>query len=542
MTEPVQEERQRIMVPEKTAVSLLKMAFPDVYVGMGLFMVSLTMGLLHGWLFFFVFISLSFVLVWRLEYGRMYYVFGETLFDWNIGRRGGYLWRSKSMTPAKKHKKSSKARAKSRRPLLSPNRTIPVGVLSLGEIGLLHQYESGSDSIAVEVEGGEVASGDFDEQHNFVTGLAEAVKRLVGEQDGYSVGASYLFRRRPVNVPEVMQMIGENFHPDIVLPRVMAEGIPETEWTDEDRDEMSAHTILHESFEATFMASGKVSMAFVITIRRNGDLANAISGRSMASSEVNQLPVSRIADAMIRELGRLNVSGARVLDAEELQAFLNRSWNVTDVNIYDTELEQATREYLKRVESGEQNVRRKMPRFWPRFRIYQPKGFRYRRYLITDNTVHAAYKITRCPPPSGSPNFFGRLHSIAVPWLSVVFASDVVTSSLEYTLLNKWIPIHKAARDTMGVDFESPKARKRKKDLDDRHEQVFQSLFNQDGIPVVVVSAPLGEGKNPFAELDGYLNIARSVMEPSGMKPKPIRGRRRLLGAVMTGTTGVPMM
>lgn len=521
----VDDSTMRTVVPPKTTVNFLGLTFPDGHFILVLVMLSFMVGVVYGWLFLLLSVALGVILMWRLDYGRVYYVFGQWLRSlWIRYRRRGVIWQASSSRP------SVQTRGQARRPvrrkrLMAPSRVIPLQVVNLGDqIGVIYNYYTNSDAIVVTGDGAPVSSGDFAAQQAFVRQLAEAIKRIAAQQ-GYSVGVSYVFRRRPANTASALRMLSANIHPDVALPEAVAMGTPKDQWSDDDYRSLAQQYLIQEAFDEAFKAGGDVVMALTISIKREGDVVGAVKGRSITVSDVNRLAVKRIADSAIIELNRCGVKGAAVLDRDGVLAFLRGSWDVSKVaEFYD---------YMERRKAG---FDESPPSHWPRSRIGA-----LGEYLVTDDTIHATFMTRACPPQSSAPNWFGQLHVIDAPFLSIAFDGEAVTSTAEQFVLNKVIPNYQAAKQVAGVQYQSTKSRKREESLTAREQTITESAYKQDGVILVVISAPFG-GEGDMERFEQYVGNAKAVLKPLALSPVLIDGEVRLLQAALTGTTGLIML
>ena len=264
--------------------------------------------------------------------------------------------------------------------------------------------------------------------------------------------------------------------------------------------------------------SGEVRMAAVLTIRREGLLAGLKKGGSLATDEINRLPIAKVARTAIDGFSANGVAEVRALDFAGVHAYIHGALDVANAGSYYSRQDDPTDNVY---DSG--------------FPGPEHEILAFKDHCITDDTWHSVIKLTRCPAAS-LPNYFHQLHATNVRWPAVTLVGDAVGSGFEYTLLDRIIPLKESLDESLGVVHKGPRGRERDEGLVTRQDEIYRSRIKMTySILVGISQTSLRSLEDDVSEA---INLARSL----GLGPRRIKGPSKQVSAILTASTGVNLM
>jgi len=416
-------------MPEKTSMNPLSFDRPDAKftILMAGFM-SLGQSY-YGKLAAMLVIAVWVGFMWRREDGRNYRLLGDWWMSLWIARvEKNLIW------TAKKKRWSDVFRR-------SPPINIKLG--ELGDLGLIHVVSRKTDSIVITGDGSDSSSQNLVAQHSYNLNNSDTIKR-VAAVPGYSVGTSFVFRRRLSNISKVDSYFGDNLDHEVAIPRALT--VEPEQYTDYDHRKMGIRLITEELRDMVQAYSGEVDMAAVLTIRREGILAALKKGGSLAADDIHRLPIAKVARAATDGFVTNGVSNVSTLDFPGAHAFVQGAWNIAHADEYYRRLEDPANYDFSDFPGPEHEI------------------LAFSDHCITDDTLHSVIKLTQCPA-FALPNFFRQLHATNVRWPAVTLVGDAVGSGMEYTLLDRHHPAQGRARRISGNHPQGPQGtRSRRRD------------------------------------------------------------------------------
>jgi len=488
-------------MPEKTSMNFLSFDRSDGKLAVVMATLMITAEPYYGKLATLVVVGLWLGLMWRREDGRNYWLFAGWCANlWITRVEKNVIW------TAKKKRWSDIFRR-------SPPINLKLG--ELGDLGLVHVVSRKTDSIIILGEGSDSSAQSLEALHAYNLANADTIKR-VAAVPGYGVGTSFVFRRRLANLSRVATGYSENLDPEVAIPRALT--IPADQHTAYDRRKMGLRLITQELTDMVETYSGEVRMAAVLTIRREGLLAGLKKGGSLATDEINRLPIAKVARTAIDGFSANGVAEVRALDFAGVHAYIHGALDVANAGSYYSRQDDPTDNVY---DSG--------------FPGPEHEILAFKDHCITDDTWHSVIKLTRCPAAS-LPNYFHQLHATNVRWPAVTLVGDAVGSGFEYTLLDRIIPLKESLDESLGVVHKGPRGRERDEGLVTRQDEIYRSRIKMTySILVGISQTSLRSLEDDVSEA---INLARSL----GLGPRRIKGPSKQVSAILTASTGVNLM
>jgi hypothetical protein len=150
---------------------------------------------------------------------------------------------------------------------------IDLAVEGLDELGWLHGR--GKDTVVIEAEGSDIASLELEGQFDSHLALGEVIRKVaaLAERHGHDAGWGWLYRTRPLNLPNLANTIGPYLHPEVwepsVLPQVLTAG--ENGLSKQDKRNLAYGENIQQLLEVSGKYSREVTMAAVCTVKRTTD-------------------------------------------------------------------------------------------------------------------------------------------------------------------------------------------------------------------------------------------------------------------------------
>jgi hypothetical protein len=520
------EDRQRlsIEVPERLGMNYLSMSGADSTLIVVMQMLGITFGIATGKaLVWFASLVITGLLLCRADNGRIYYIFGQ----WWVSR-----WMKR---PRRKVPRGTVWQAEGKSSWVSQRRPppMPFNTGTIGEHFGFMDFDS-ADVIVIEGTGASFISLDPETQYRENLRLAELKKRISAAATGYSIGISYVFRRRPADVHEFAAKLDRVVHPDVAVPEAFL--FPEDQrlnghnvLSTEQRRMLALHSIMGEELEVAETYTGQTTMAMVVTVQRDSKAIRAFKGKSSLSEEdVKRLTMHKVKELAVDGLRRIGVSNPRALGLEDINLFVRRAHDVANISKYYDLLQKGLVDPY-----GTQH--------WPQERMVV-----FDDHCIVDDTYHAVLRIRR-GPPKVMVDYFRQLHAIDVPWLTVGLISETVSSTREYRILNRGIALKESFDEARGVIRQAPHVRARDQGREKREMELFQSRFGQAYVPLIGVSAPCwrmvdGVRVSNFPEFDDHVNDVIKAGHGLGLNIMRVNGAVRQLPALWSVSTGLPML
>jgi len=355
-------------------------------------------------------------------------------------------------------------------------------------------------------------------QFQIMERFADGIRKLSSLQRG-SVGVSFVFRRRPADTVKLENIYRGILHPEVRELRGRD--------TAEDIRNLRLSTIANETVAKARQVAGEVTMAVVVTVPQQELLRKVRSKRRKGKLEMlppaalRRLGINRLAQVTVEVLDNCGINDPRVLGVREVHQYLHDAWeaDIDHCNEYRRWLADAPTD-----EVGES------------FR-HSPGDITVGKdHCVTDGTYHSVIRITGGPHRE-SDNFFSQLHAANVPWLTVTLLGKVTRSNLEYSWLDRLIPMRDAfRREALGIVYEGPKARKKAEDIVRRQEIIFERRVSERFNILLVVTHT-----DPEELADGVEEVLRTA-RAMGLDAEQVFGECRQVPVHWSATTGVDML
>lgn len=452
----------------------------------------------------------------RLTNGRLYSLTWHVVRSvWLTRVKKGMVWQSAPLHAG------SRRRRWDGNGLIERPRPIPLEVNTIGldgEIGILHHPETGTDSLVITGEGSNISSLSQRAQYDVAQRLAEAIKK-VASLKGWKVGWSFVFRRCPPNLEELGNFARANLHPEAALP----EGLitPWDELTTEQKRWMRLNQNWNEVVELVKFLGTDAVMAAVATVRRQGKLSEAASGKALDPDVINRLPISKVATTAENELAACGVVNPTTLGLRGLQGYLRRLWDVVTLPAYHR--------WEASTPSVEELLDPSNDRMWPQHEIVA-----HHDHLVMDGTYHSFIRITKRPPDS-LPSFFSQIFAIQVQYLTVTLVGEVARSNREVHLRDWGSAAMEEVENWRGHGYKRKPVEARERARKERHERIFVSRFGQRFIVLIAVSSSTRD------QLEEDIDAVQTKLNLMGVDGKRVTLASQQLPALLT-TTGLNML
>jgi hypothetical protein len=528
---PEHEGQLAFEIPQRLKMNFWSFTTADKYFTFVQAIIVVTVGFKYGRL-----AALLWILVWvgfmcRPENGRIYDLFSQACRTLRIRKRHGLIW-----TAVQNSHRSKKRRRRTKRQKenVMPFRTGDIA----GGVGFIAYKRS--DVIVIEGSGSKIIAQNPHDQFRTSLREADVIKRVASSVPGRKIAVSLMFRRRPANVRDIANTMGESLHPDVAVPEALL--IPEEKWTVKQRADYNAFTMWMDSQNLMDEIAGEVTMAMVITIQRESKLARAMKGKSsLPDREVKRLTISRVKETAVEGLKACGVSDVHALDLEAINLYVRRSWDVDTID-----------EYYERMQKqwGGTEGLAKSKFHWPQERILA-----FSDHSVMDSTRHAVLRV-RENPSRVLADYYRQLYAIDVPWLTVTLVSETVSSNAEYRMLNKLIPIRNTFDQVRGIVRKAPHQQKKEEEREKRERDLYNSRFGQAYVLLISVARPFladaGDGideddiekreEESIANLEDDVMAVRQKTYGLGMDATHILTESRQLPALWSAVTGIPML
>ncbi|HVS58591.1 MAG TPA: hypothetical protein VHD60_02505 [Candidatus Saccharimonadales bacterium] len=494
--------------PKNLQRNFLGFTTTDIPVGIVLAVLVVFIAGLYGRMAGLVALIAAWACMYRFsDNGRLYYVVAQRVHDlWISNVRTHLLWEAPTGAPGR--------RTLRLRSYLIPLRLSTVEGL---DVAAIHHVGQHTDAVVVAGEGSSVASDALWAQFETHENLAHVIKRVVGIglESSYSVGVSFVWRRRPHDLAGMGKMFLENLHPAVV-------GAPQnqvlaTEHGPEELRITNLSRVADELFDITAQHGGDVTMASVWTIKRDTHLTAAAKRGSLPKSQLHRLLVAKVAQTAVDGLASCGIVDPYAMDLEDLQHFMRSAWD--GKNLVD---------YHLQTQEGEITTANEAQ--WPTERIEA-----FRDHCLIDGTYHTVLRISNCPSEQ-LPHFFRELFAINAKWLTVTLVGETVSSRNEEVLLNRIIPIKEAFDEQRGIVHKSSRVLAREEARLERERRLFESRFGQAYNLLIAVS------NTDLQTLEDDADEARRKCLTMGLSAKRITGENRQLPALWSATTGINML
>ena len=211
------------------------------------------------------------------------------------------------------------------------------------------------------------------------------------------------------------------------------------------------------------------------------------------------------------------VSNVSTLDFPGAHAFVQGAWNIAHADEYYRRLEDPANYDFSDFPGPEHEI------------------LAFSDHCITDDTLHSVIKLTQCPA-FALPNFFRQLHATNVRWPAVTLVGDAVGSGMEYTLLDRLIPLKAGLDESLGIIHKGPRGRDRDEGMVSRQEEIYRSRIKMTYTVLIGISQV---NRRDFEDdVSEATNLARSL----GLGPRRIKGASRQVNAMISATTGINLI
>ena len=395
---------------------------------------------------------------------------------------------------------------------------VPLGIQGIGEIGVLHDSKAGTDSIVVVGTGSALSSLPMAVQHQIMERFADGIRKLTSLQRG-SVGVSFVFRRRPADTVRL-----ENIYQGILHPEVRE---LQGRNTAEDIRNQRLNAIAFETVAKARQVAGEVTMAVVVTVPQQELLRKVRNKRRKGKLEMvppaalRRLGINRLAQVAVEVLASCDINDPRVLGVREVHKYLHDAWEA------DSERCNEYRRWLADAPADEVGES---------FRHSPGDIIVGKDHCVTDGSYHSVIRVTGGPGRE-TDDFFSQLHAANVPWLTVTLLGKVTRSNMEYSWLDRLIPMRDSfRREALGIVYEGPKARKKAEDIVRRQEVIFERRVSERFNILLVVTHT-----DPEELADGVEEVLRTA-RTMGLDAEQVFGECRQVPAHWSATTGVDML
>jgi hypothetical protein len=523
VTEAVSSVERRNVVatenPESTGVNFWSFTVADRCINAIAFLTTVSMFPTLGLLFTVVTPVVWFIVMFRWENGRTYYLFIKKWQD-------VYLALTRSWEAPKGKTGRIRKRLFQSYPIDFTTATVgeELGFIDLGRY----------DAIVLSAKGSEIGAMSLEGQLTASQKIADIGRYVAARVKTRSVGVSYLFRRRPADVFQAYANTQNYLDPDVAVPEALLPDINLNRLSPDQRRDLILHTNL-DQVRGQMQAQGSEPMrAMVFTLQRDLTVANAIKkNESLPSDEVPRLTAQDIAVAALSGLEDAGVTDPHVLDLQELNGFVRGSWDVADIDDYQALKQEGNEKVLRR-------SRLHLPQ--RRIRVYND-------YIVTDNTMHAVLRITKVPPLT-RPDYFPQLFRIPWPWISVALVGEAASSGLEYQVTQRAVAIGEILDERFRAS-KAPTTAKKEALRRKREEDLADNPYAQSYVILVAVSCPIEQDPDKDPEVlekeahrkleDAMAKVVIPRIRIMRCEAKRVTGRSRQLESLFMATTGIPV-
>jgi len=435
--------------------------------------------------------SVSFILFWRRNWGRNYFLAFHGLLSLWIRAKGGVIYS-----------------VKKGRGLLNPSLLFPFELTEfrntdIGNVCLLFNKKTRTDSAYIVADGSWFSSRDLGAQNQFLARLADDIKKVFAI-GGRNVGVSFVGQLRPVNLEHLLHAYGQNLHPAVVNAptsdrlesrRSGRKYKPIEEMSDEERRLAFLADVNLKQLPAEVGVHGReFTMALVLSVQRSKkkNVSEITKGKreTVSQQELENWAIIEAVDSVIGELRHIGVDNPRALDLRGMQDFLRSTWDLLEINEYNEWSAQADDE--ERFTSS---------RHWPDKQIRVSRGFMIIDESPDDNfgNFHATFMVTGLLPKS-LPDWFSHLYPPNVSNISVASIGMPVTYQGEYYAIDKALQIKQPLFDLFGRSHEGPRVQSKTQEMQKRQWDLFNSRFGDKRAIYVSISDDTREGLEKAAK------------------------------------------
>lgn len=505
--------------PETLGANFWSFTFADKCVNAIMAIVTISVIFIGGLPWLIGSLVLWYLIMHRHENGRTYYV----VISW---LKSGYLGLTKSW-------EAPVSKGKSLKQLASYPIPFTTGTIGdhLGFMGLER-----CDAIVVTGEGSAIGSKSLQSWKAANDKIADIVRYIAASVPSNSVGVSYVFRRRPANIPQFDASAEKYMAHDVAVPKALVlSHLPEESLTAKERRDRTLYALMvGELPEQIRQMGSEPTRAMVITLDRDKQVADAIKKQQgIPKDELSRLMMLDMAEAVRSGLDDVGVYDPKILNLDELNSYVRGSWDIADLHDYH-ELEQ----------TGDAEALRRVRNLVPQRRI-RP----YHNYIVTDNTIHTVLRLTKVPPLT-RPDYFPLLFRLPWPWISVALVGAAARSGLEYQVMERVVAIGEIADDKMRAS-KSSKTERREELRRKREENLAINPYAQAYVILVAVSCPIEldpevdpqvSEQNAKIQLEEVVNkLVMSRIRVMGCEATRITGRSLQLENLFMATTGIPV-
>jgi hypothetical protein len=210
-------------------------------------------------------------------------------------------------------------------------------------------------------------------------------------------------------------------------------------------------------------------MAMVLTIKEAGVLQR-LSRRlsnggesSISRSESRRLPIIRLARMAVGKLKDAGVNDAHIASLAETHVYMRATHDLANLQEYYERIadfdpnQELTREVLQRINP------------WPEYLLERDSD-----RCISDLTGHAFVRVTNMPGIVLA-NMMSGLYSSEVRRINIAVIGETVRGRVEETVTNRLSGLAEAVDEWSGRISQSRRGEARRRGLQEREEQVFES-------------------------------------------------------------------
>lgn len=398
------------------------------------------------------------------------------------------------------------------------NPIIPLKVVGFGDIGLIYNRHRDTFSIVFTALGSEISSMNIAAQKAKQDELAEAVRKMAASVKE-PVQVSFGVRARPEDPYALFNEIALRGEPEVVLPRAL-EKDPST-YTDEDRRMLFLHSVQRELPSILEMAND-VDMFMVVSVRSTDAFKRALKKRSIKDKELNKQPIMRLKSLALPHLEKVTGEQVTVLDAEGVERFLRKAWDVTGLREY------YERAHRRRV-AGEEIIPDK---WYPQQHIKVGPS-----HVEIDSTFGSVIKITGFPVDQAPPFRAREFYWSTARWHSHVIIGETVHGGVEYNLSVGGHGILGDIKEILGFDQTSPRERRKAQEVDERLDEIAQSVYTQAFNAYVAVSST-----KSLDDLEDEVQAELERLAAIGFSPVLVTGESAQLLAYLSATTAIDLL
>jgi hypothetical protein len=457
---------------------------------------------------------------------RLYYV---PILEWRnllIRLRKGRIWESEQSFGRLKRVALLLAKVvprsiRDKLGLMFESYTIPISNVAIrsdevGEIGIANNLIDNTSSIVLRVRGSTIPSLSLMGQHHVQQMLAEMLIRLSSFIPGYNIELSMVFRRGATTHWTLSPWYGTYANPDVItLPD------PSTTPAERYRRLVNLRRIAEEDTALVSVVGGEVTMAMVVTIKRENLLSSAAKGKGLTPRALRKLKIIKLAKKSSRLLQ--NALGARVevLDLEGLHGYFRSAWDIATMEEYQTWCNE-------QLVAG--NLIGTQPTCWPQSHIRS-----YKDGCEIDGSHHTVLRMTTRPPVE-KPNDFRGIFGTDAQNMSVAIVAQSSKSKKEYALLNWLLAFNQQLGSVLGKTRSGEKAAQREQEMEDRQKKLHHERF------VFKYSIFTSVSNTDRDALDEEVDTLASDADGLGMDTEPVSKECLQLNALLTATTGIRLL